>query len=117
MLSDYKCTLTCAQNGQQSQVCDPLGEIQRISDLLALQQAVNLWLGSGGAGFNFTGDDEELFGSGDGGTNETYWFFCGEAAPEKNRILDQFIKRVNHGDSYQQGEGEREREREREGGR
>ena len=97
-------------------MCDPLGEIQRISDLLALQQAVNLWLGSGGAGFNFTGDDEELFGSGDGGTNETYWFFCGEAAPEKNRILDQFIKRVNHGDSYQQGEGrEREREREREG--
>ena len=60
------------------------------------------------------GDDEEFYGSGDGDSNATMRFFCGEAAKEENKILEQFINRVNHGDSYQQGRGgERERERER----
>jgi hypothetical protein len=95
-------------------LCDPLGEIQRVSDLLALQQALNLWLGSG-VGFNSTGDDD-FFGSGDGNDNETTRFFCGEAAPEKNSILQQLINRVNHGDSYQQGRGRGERGGSFEGG-
>ena len=107
-------THTHTQNEQQqSQLCDPLNEIQRISDLLALQQALNLWLDSG-IGFNSSSDDEDfLGGSGSGDNNETLWFFCGEAGKEKNSYLEQLIDRINHGDSYQQG-GLRERERERE---
>ena len=102
------------QNQQQSQACDPLGEIQRVSDLLALQQALNLWLDSGGVGFNSTGGDNELFSSGDGVDNETLRFFCGEATTKENNVLKDLIDRVNYGDSYQQGMGGRERGRERE---
>ena len=105
-------THTYTQDQQQSQLCDPLGEIQRVTDLLALQQALNLWLDSG-IGFNSSGN-ENFFSSGDGENNETNWFFCGEAGKEKNKILEQLVNRVNHGDSYQQGRGGG---REREGGR
>ena len=95
------------KNQDGSQQCDPVGEIQRVLDLLALEQALNLWLDSG-IGFNSSNDD--FFGSGDRENNETNWFFCGEAGKKKNRILEQIVDRVNYGDSYQQGKRERERE-------
>ena len=68
-----------------------------MSDLLEIQQALSLWLGSGS---NFSSVDGFL---GDSDNNDTYWFFCGEAGKEKNQILERFLGRVKFGDSYQQG--------------
>lgn len=47
--------------------------------------------------------DGGFSGDGAGGDNNTSWFFCGEAAKKKNKILEQIVSRVKFGDSYQQG--------------
>ena len=70
-------------------------------ELLAIQQALQLWLDIGGT--NFSSFDGGFSGDGAGGNNYTYWFFCGEAAKKKNEILEQIVSRVKFGDSYQQG--------------
>lgn len=60
-----------------------------------------MWLNIGGT--NFSSFDGGFSGDGAGGDNYTSWFFCGEAAKKKNKILEQIVGRVKFGDSYQQG--------------